>query len=161
MFLCSGILYTHEDVTRNEYYVSKKITSGVAKIHLNLTNNITLGDLNSTRDWLSAKDVVNAIWLILQQNVPDDYIISSGKSKSIEDFVKISFDTIGLYDWGNYISIDTNFVRPKPKVEIVGDNSKLLSIGWKQEISFEEMIKELVIYEIEKNKNIKYKNFIK
>ena len=82
LFLCSGILYTHEDVTRNEYYVSKKITSGVAKIHLNLTNNITLGDLSSTRDWLSAKDVVNAIWLILQQNVPDDYIISSGKSKS-------------------------------------------------------------------------------
>ena len=155
VYSVSGILYTHEDVSRDEYYVSKKITSGVAKIHLGLLDKITLGDITSTRDWLSAKDVVNGIWMSLQQEKPQDYIISSGKSKSIEDFLRLSFEYIEIYDWKKYISIDPSLIRPKKDVEIVGDNSRITSISWKQTISFDEMVKELIKYEIEKLKNEK------
>lgn len=153
VFACSGILYTHEDVTRDEYYVSKKITKGVAKIHLGSKEKITLGDITATRDWLSAKDVVVAMWMILQQTKPEDYIISSGVSKSITDFLSISFNHVEIYDWENYISIDNNLIRPKGNIEIVGDNSRLLSIGWSQTISFEQMVIELLKHEINKNKN--------
>lgn len=153
VFACSGILYTHEDVTRDEYYVSKKITKGVAKIHLGSKEKITLGDITSTRDWLSAKDVVVAMWMILQQTKPEDYIISSGVSKSITDFLSIAFNHIEIYDWENYISIDNNLIRPKGNIEIVGDNRRLLSIGWLQTISFEQMVIELLKHEINKNKN--------
>ena len=152
VYAVSGILYTHEDVSRDEYYVSKKITSGVAKIHLGLSNIITLGDITATRDWLSAKDVVNGIWMCLQQNEPQDYIISSGKSKSIEDFLSLSFSCIEIYDWKKYISIDPSLIRPKKETKIVGDNSRLISIGWEQTISFEQMVEELINYEIEKIK---------
>jgi len=150
VFACSGILYTHEDVTRDEYYVSKKITKGVAKIHLGSKEKIILGDITATRDWLSAKDVVVAMWMILQQTKPEDYIISSGVSKSITDFLSIAFNHVEIYDWENYISIDNNLIRPKGNVEIVGDNSRLLSIGWSQTISFEQMVIELLKHEINK-----------
>lgn len=153
VFACSGILYTHEDVTRDEYYVSKKITKGVAKIHLGSKEKIVLGDIAATRDWLSAKDVVVAMWMILQQTKPEDYIISSGVSKSITDFLSIAFNHVEIYDWENYISIDNNLVRPKGNIEIVGDNSRLLSIGWSQTVSFEQMVIELLKHEINKNKN--------
>lgn len=153
VFACSGILYTHEDVTRDEYYVSKKITKGVAKIHLGSKEKITLGDITATRDWLSAKDVVVAMWMILQQTKPEDYIISSGVSKSITDFLSIAFNHVEIYDWENYISIDNNLIRPKGNIEIVGNNRRLLSIGWTQTISFEQMVIELLKHEINKNKN--------
>ena len=122
---------------------------------MGLSDKITLGDIKSTRDWLSAKDVVNGIWMSLQQEKPQDYIISSGKSKSIEDFLRLSFEYIEIYDWKKYISIDPSLIRPKKDVEIVGDNSRITSIGWKQTISFDEMVEELIKYEIEKLKNEK------
>ena len=153
IFACSGILYTHEDVTRNEYYVSKKITKGVASIHLGLSETIILGDIDSSRDWLSAKNVVVAMWMILQQTKPEDYIISSGVSKSITDFLTIAFDHVGIYDWKKYISIDSNLIRSKGNTEMVGDNSRLLSIGWDQTISFESMVIELLNHEINENEN--------
>jgi len=157
IFCCSGILYTHEDVTRDEYYVSKKITSGVAKIHLGLSDSIVLGDLNAKRDWLSAKDAVYAMWMILNQESPRDYIISSGTSKTIEDFLSSSFKQINVNDWKNYVSIDASLIRPTKNIEIVGDNSLLKSIGWEQTISFDSMVEYLVTYEIEKFKNYEYR----
>lgn len=152
IFACSGILYTHEDVTRNEYYVSKKISKGVASIHLGLSDTLTLGNIDSSRDWLSAKDTVRAMWMILQNPNPGDFIVSSGYSKSIRDFLSHSFDLVGMKDWEKYISIDLNLVRPNQGIEIVGDNSKLSSIGWSPEISFGDMVREMVAYEIEKLK---------
>lgn len=153
IFACSGILYTHEDVTRNEYYVSKKITNGVAKIHLGLSDTISLGDLNSSRDWLSAKDAVNAMWYILQENTPDDYIISSGVSKSLKEFISTAFDVVGINDWDQYISIDKSLIRQEKTIKIVGDNTKLTSIGWIPKFTFNDMINELVSYEIKKLNN--------
>jgi GDPmannose 4,6-dehydratase len=152
IFACSGILYTHEGVERNEYYVSKKITNGVVKIHLGLSDSIILGDIDSSRDWLSAKDAVNAMWMIMQENIPDDFIISSGISRTIGDFLSCSFSTIQISNWEKYIKIDSSLTRSKQEVKIVGDNSKLVSIGWKPEFTFENMISELVSYGIEKFK---------
>lgn len=155
IFACSGILYTHEDVTRNEYYFSKKITNGVAKIHLGLSNTISLGDLNSSRDWLSAKDAVNAMWFILQENKPDDYIISSGISRSIKEFISTAFDVVGINNWESYITIDESLIRQEKTIKIVGDNTKLTSIGWKPIFSFQQMIEELVVHEVESLKKSK------
>ena len=153
LYTVSGILYTHEDVSRDEYYVSKKITSGVAKIHLGLSNTIYLGDLNSSRDWLSAKDVVNAMWYILQENKPDDYIISSGISRTIKEFISTSFNVVGINNWHQYVKIDNSLIRQEKITNIVGDNTKLTSIGWKPIFSFQQMIEELVTHEIKKLKN--------
>ena len=105
IFACSGILYTHEDVTRNEYYVSKKIANGVAKIHLELSDNIYLGDIDSTRDWLSAKDAVLAMWMILQEETPNDFIISSGVSRTIKEFLSSAFNSVGIDNWERNIII--------------------------------------------------------
>lgn len=149
IFACSGILYTHEDVTRNEYYVSKKIANGVAKIHLKLSDNISLGDIDSTRDWLSAKDAVLAMWMILQEETPNDFIISSGVSRTIKEFLSSAFNSVGINDWEKYIIKDENLIRPKQNTLIVGDNSRLTSIGWKPIFSFNNMVRELVSYEIE------------
>jgi GDPmannose 4,6-dehydratase len=149
IFACSGILYTHEDVTRNEYYVSKKIANGVAKIHLELSDNIYLGDIDSTRDWLSAKDAVLAMWMILQEETPNDFIISSGVSRTIKEFLSSAFNSVGINDWERYIIKDENLIRPKQNTLIVGDNSRLTSIGWKPIFSFNDMVRELVSYEIE------------
>jgi len=149
IFACSGILYTHEDVTRNEYYVSKKIANGVAKIHLELSDNIYLGDIDSTRDWLSAKDAVLAMWMILQEETPNDFIISSGVSRTIKEFLSSAFNSVGIDNWERYIIKDENLIRPKQNMLIVGDNSRLTSIGWKPIFSFNDMVRELVSYEIE------------
>jgi GDPmannose 4,6-dehydratase len=149
IFACSGILYTHEDVTRNDYYVSKKIANGVAKIHLELSDNISLGDIDSTRDWLSAKDAVLAMWMILQEETPNDFIISSGVSRTIKEFLSSAFNSVGINDWERYIIKDENLIRPKQNMLIVGDNSRLTSIGWKPIFSFNDMVRELVSYEIE------------
>jgi GDPmannose 4,6-dehydratase len=149
IFACSGILYTHEDVTRNDYYVSKKIANGVAKIHLELSDNISLGDIDSTRDWLSAKDAVLAMWMILQEETPNDFIISSGVSRTIKEFLSSAFNSVGINDWERYIIKDENLIRPKQNTLIVGDNSRLTSIGWKPIFSFNDMVRELVSYEIE------------
>jgi len=150
IFACSGILYTHEDVTRNEYYVSKKISKGVAEINLGISDSIILGDIDASRDWLSAKDVVRAIWMILQQESPRDFVISSGVSRTIKDFISSSFGTVNISDWEKYISIDQDLIRSKQKVKIVGDNSDLSSIGWSPEISFQQMVEELVLHEVKK-----------
>ena len=150
IFACSGILYTHEDVTRDDYYVSKKIAKGAAEIHLGLSDKIILGDLDASRDWLSAKDTVRAMWTILQQEYPRDFIVSSGVSRTIRDFISNSFSTVGISDWEKYISVDQELIRPKQKVKIVGNNSNLISIGWSSEIQFQQMIKELVLHEVKK-----------
>jgi GDPmannose 4,6-dehydratase len=153
IFACSGILYTHEDVTRDDYYVSKKIARGVAEIHLGLSDNIILGDIDASRDWLSAKDTVRAMWTILQQEYPRDFIVSSGVSRKIRDFISSSFESVKISDWGKYISIDQDLIRPKQEVRIVGNNSDLVSVGWKPKFTFNDMINELVSYEIQRLNN--------
>jgi len=154
IFGCTGILYNHESELRGLEMVSRKITNGVAKIHLGLTDKITLGNLDAIRDWGYAGDFVNAMWMILQHDKPDDYIISTGISRTIREFLDISFNVIGINDWSNYIIIDKNFIRPQESFPLVGDNSKLKSLGWSPEISFHKMIKEMVLNDINKLKII-------
>jgi GDPmannose 4,6-dehydratase len=120
---------------------------------LGLSDTISLGDLNSSRDWLSAKDAVNAMWYILQENTPDDYIISSGVSRSLKEFISTAFDVVGINDWDQYISIDKSLIRQEKTIKIVGDNTKLTSIGWIPKFTFNDMINELVSYEIKKLNN--------
>ena len=120
---------------------------------MGLSDTISLGDLNSSRDWLSAKDAVNAMWHILQENTPDDYIISSGVSKSLKEFISTAFDVVGINDWNQYISIDESLIRQEKTIKIVGDNTKLTSIGWIPKFTFNDMINELVSYEIKKLNN--------
>lgn len=148
LFCCSGILYNHESEFRRRNVVTKKIVQGVVNIKLGIKEKIVLGNLNSRRDWSSAKDFVHAMWLILQQDNPDDYILSSNSINTVENLLDVAFNHVGIKDWNNYIEIDKSFFRECETIDLIGDNSKIKSIGWEPKLSFEEMIKEWVNYEL-------------
>lgn len=150
-FICSGILFNHESPRRGIEFVTRKITDGVARIHLGLKKDITLGNLDAKRDWGYAEDYVNAMWLMLQQSVPDDFVIASGKNHSIRDLVEIAFKEIGIDDWDKYVKTDPKFVRPADVDILLGDSSKAKKIlGWEAKVSLEEMIKRMVQIDIER-----------
>ena len=141
MFICSGILFNHESPRRGIEFVTRKITDGVARIHLGLKDNITLGNLDAKRDWGFAKDYVEAMWLMFQQKSPDDFVIASGKNHSVKDLVRAAFDEIGISEWEKYVKTDPRFVRPADVDVLLGDYSKAKKIlGWEPKISFEQMI---------------------
>ena len=148
LFVCSGILYNHESRFRDISMVTRKITNGVAKIHLGLSDNIELGNLDAVRDWGYAPDYCEAMWKILQHDTPDDYIISSGKGRTIEDFLGVAFDVIGITDWKKYVTVNEKFVRPVEPFTLIGDNSKLKGIGWEPETIFEDMVELMVKFDI-------------
>lgn len=150
IFACSGILYNHESTLRDISMVTRKITNGVAKIHLGLSDNIELGNLDAVRDWGYASDYCEGMWTILQHDKADDYIISSGVSRTIKDFLDVAFSVVGITSWDKYVTINEKFVRPVESFTLVGDNSKLKSIGWKPKTTFEEMLREMVSFDIEK-----------
>ena len=149
MFACSGILYNHESEFRRRGVVTKKIVSGVAKISLGLENKIILGNLDSRRDWSSAKDFVEAMWLILQHSSPDDYILSSNEIKTVRDLLQTAFDIVGISNWEKFIEVEDSLFRPCESVDLIGDNTKIKSIGWNPKISFREMIEQMIKHEIE------------
>lgn len=153
IFGCTGILYNHESELRGLEMVSRKITNGVAKISLGLSNKITLGDLDVIRDWGYVSDYCEAMWMILHHDRPDDYIISSGIPKTIKDFLDSAFNVVGINDWSKYVGVDKRFVRPIEKYPLVGDNTKLKSIGWSPKTSFNKMVKTMVLYDIKELKN--------
>lgn len=145
MFIGSGILFNHESPRRGIEFVTRKITDGVARIHLGLKKEIILGNLDAKRDWGYAEDYVYAMWLMLQHSEPDDFVIASGKNHSIRDLVKIAFKEIGIDDWEKYIKTDPKFIRPTDVDVLLGDASKAKKIlGWELKVSFEEMIKKMV-----------------
>ena len=150
IFACSGILYNHESTLRDISMVTRKITSGVASIHLGHSNNIELGNLDAVRDWGHAKDYCEAMWVMLQHDKGDDYIISSGEGHTIRDFLDAAFDVVGITSWEKYITINEDFIRPVETFTLVGNNSKLEDIGWQAKITFEEMVKEMVLFDIDK-----------
>ncbi|KKK77167.1 hypothetical protein LCGC14_2856320, partial [marine sediment metagenome] len=113
MFNCSGILFNHESERRGHEFVTRKISDGVARIKLGLSDSISLGNLEAKRDWGCAKNYVRAMWLMLQQDKPDDYVIASGESHSIKDFLDVAFEYIGIDDWSSYIKQDPRFMRVK------------------------------------------------
>jgi len=149
MFACNGILFNHESERRGREFVTRKIANGVAAIKLGVASHITLGTLDSLRDWGYAPDYVEAMWLMLQQNEPDDFVISTGISHSIRDFLDLAFLEIGIPDWSNYINQDPRFMRPAEIDCLRGDSSKAAEVlGWSPSVDFKELVRRMVRSEI-------------
>jgi len=145
MFACSGILFNHESERRGIEFVTRKISDGVARIHLGLQDKIMLGNLDSYRDWGYAPDYCEAMWLMLQQNEPDDYVISTGETHSIRDFIDVAFQEIGILNWDKHIGQDPRFMRPAEVDVLRGDSTKAQTkLGWKPKTSFRELVEKMV-----------------
>ena len=145
MFACSGILFNHESERRGLEFVTRKITNGVAKIHLGLADHISLGNLDAQRDWGYAPDYVEAMWLILQQDTPDDYVVATNCTYSIRDFLDEAFLTIGISDWEPYIKIDPQFIRPAEVDVLRGNASKAYKqLDWSPKTDFKQMVHIMV-----------------
>ena len=145
MFATSGILFNHESERRGIEFVTRKITDGVARIHLGLEDKITLGNLDAKRDWGYSPDYCEAMWLMLQQDKPDDYVISTGETHSIRDFLDVAFQNIGVTNWTGYVGQDERFMRPAEVDVLRGDSTKAQTeLGWKPKTSFEDMVSKMV-----------------
>ncbi len=149
MFACSGILFNHESERRGIEFVTRKITDGIARIHLGLQDKIMLGNLDSYRDWGYAPDYCEAMWLMLQQDTPDDYVISTGETHSIREFLDAAFKHIGIDDWSNYVGQDPRFMRPAEVDVLRGDSTKAqTNLNWKPKTSFEDLVGKMVSNDI-------------
>ena len=149
MFACSGILFNHESERRGIEFVTRKITNGIAKIHLGLADNISLGNLDAKRDWGYAPDYVKAMWLMLQQDKPDDFVISTNTTKSIREFLDEAFQCIGIVNWEPYVNIDPKFIRPAEVDILKGDYTKAkVQLGWEPITSFSDMVKIMIANDI-------------
>lgn len=152
MFACSGILFNHESPRRGVEFVTRKVTDAVARIKLGQQKELRMGNLDSKRDWGFAGDYVKAMWLMLQQDKPDDFVISTGETHTVEELVEIAFSHAGL-NWRDYIVIDPKFVRPAEVDLLLGDCTKAKEkLGWKLEVGFEQLVKMMVDSDLEKLK---------
>jgi GDPmannose 4,6-dehydratase len=144
MFACSGILFNHESPRRGLEFVTRKVTDGVARIKMGLTDRLNLGNLEACRDWGFAGDYVRAMWLMLQQDEPDDYVIATGVSHSVKKLVETAFGHAGL-DWQRYVRIDPALKRPAEVDHLIGDASKGRRVlGWTPSVTFEQLIAMMV-----------------
>ena len=149
MFACSGILFNHESERRGIEFVTRKISDGVARIKLGLANDITLGNLDAKRDWGYAPDYVEAMWLMLQQDNPGDYVIATGETHSIRDFLTAAFNHVGIEDWSKYIKQDPRFMRPAEVDVLRGDSSgAYLHMDWRPKTNFKELVKKMVDHDL-------------
>jgi GDPmannose 4,6-dehydratase len=157
MFACSGILFNHESERRGIEFVTRKISDGVARIKLGLADHISLGNLDAKRDWGYAPDYAEAMWLMLQQDTPDDYIVATGETYSIRDFLKAAFNYVGITDWEKYIKQDPRFMRPA-EVDVLRGNYKKAEekLGWKPKTTFTELVEKMVSNDLNllQNQNI-------
>ena len=150
MFAVSGILFNHESERRGHEFVTRKISDGVAKIHLGLADTLSLGNTKARRDWGYSPDFVEAMWLMLQQDVPTDYVIATGEVNSVENFLDIAFGEIGITDWTPYVKKDDKFFRPAEVDVLRGNWSKAeKELGWKPKTNFEQLVKKMVKNDIE------------
>ncbi len=148
LFSCSGILFNHESPLRNENFVSRKITSSIARIIFKKQKSLTLGSINSKRDWGYAEDYVEAMWKMLQQKKPQDFVIGTGKIHSVKDFVKIAFDYVGL-DYKKYVKFDKKFMRPKDNIILKADFKKAKKIlNWSPKTNFKQLVHKMVDFDI-------------
>jgi GDPmannose 4,6-dehydratase len=144
MFACSGILFNHESPRRGENFVTRKVTRGVAQILSGRIEKLKLGNLEARRDWGHARDYVRAMWLMLQQDEPDDFVVATGEHRTVRELVVMAFGMVGL-DWEKYVEIDKAFIRPSEVNDLQGDASKARQrLGWEPTISFEQMIREML-----------------
>lgn len=141
----SGILFNHESARRGAEFVTRKITQAAARISLGLQDVVKLGNLDARRDWGFAGDYVEAMWLMLQQPTADDYIIATGKTHSIRDFLSVAFATAGIDDWEPYVVVDPALFRPAEVVDVVGDSTKAREVlGWQPRVTFPELVAMMV-----------------
>lgn len=144
LFACSGILFNHESPRRGLEFVTHKVTYGAARIKLGLANELRLGNLEAQRDWGYAGDYVRAMWLMLQQDEPDDYVIATGKTHSVRRLCEVAFDCVGL-NWQDYVVVDEKFYRPAEVDLLVGDSTKgRIKLGWEPTVSFEDLVAMMV-----------------
>lgn len=145
MFNVSGILFNHESERRGIEFVTRKITDGVARIHLGLSDYITLGNLDAKRDWGYSPDYVESMWMMLQQSDPDDYVIATGKEHTIREFLDAAFTAVDITDWEKYVLQDERYMRPAEVAVLCGDSTKAKEkLGWTPTTPFEEMVRRMV-----------------
>ncbi len=150
LFAVSGILFNHESPRRGLEFVTRKVTDGVARIKLGLAKELRLGNLDARRDWGFAGDYVQAMWLMLQQDSPDDYVIATGEAHSVQELVEIAFEQAGL-EWQSSVKLDKAFIRPAEVDLLIGDPSKAKKqLGWTPTVSFQQMIRMMVDADIER-----------
>ncbi|MBN1660218.1 MAG: GDP-mannose 4,6-dehydratase [Anaerolineae bacterium] len=150
LFACSGILFNHESPRRGLEFVTRKVTHGAALIKLGMARDLKLGNLDSERDWGYAGDYVRAMWLMLQQDEPDDYVVGTGKTHSVRRLCEIAFGCLGL-DYQDYVRVDPRFLRPAEVDQLVSDPGKACRVlGWQPEVSFEGLIERMVTSDLKR-----------
>ncbi|MDP3723064.1 MAG: GDP-mannose 4,6-dehydratase [Candidatus Omnitrophota bacterium] len=150
LFAVNGILFNHESPRRGETFVSRKITRGIARIKAGLDKKLYLGNVKAKRDWGYAPDYVQAMWMMLQQDTPDDYVIATGQSHSVEEFLTEAFKHAGLGDWRPYVETDPCYFRPTEVDNLIGDASKAeRMLGWKPTVNFQELVSIMVDADLE------------
>lgn len=154
MFACSGILFNHESPRRGLEFVTRKISHAVARISLGKQDKLELGNLDSKRDWGFAGDYVEAMWMMLQKSQPDDYVVATGETHSVREFVEIAFSTVGISDWQKHVISNVGaHLRPAEVDHLIGDASKAKAeLGWKPKTSFKELVEMMVKSDIELEK---------
>jgi GDPmannose 4,6-dehydratase len=150
LFACSGILFNHESPRRGKEFVTRKITDAVARIKFGLQEKLTLGNLDACRDWGFAGDYVRAMWLMLQQDKPDDYVVATGEKHSVREFAELAFAEAGL-DWRDHVEVDSRLLRPAEVYSLLGDCSKARrQLGWEPAVSFRELVGMMVAADLER-----------
>lgn len=151
LYACSGILFNHEGPRRGVEFVTRKVTNAAARIRLGLQDEVVMGNLDAKRDWGYAGDYVKAMWLMLQQPVPDDYVIATGETHTIEELVQLAFAEVGIDDWKKYVRQDPKFFRPAEVDLLIGDASKAREqLGWEPEVTFPELVKMMVAHDLQR-----------
>lgn len=160
LFACSGILFNHESPRRGQEFVTRKITSAAARIKLGLAKDVELGNMDARRDWGYAGDYVRAMWLMLQQDRPDDYVIATGETRSVREFVKAAFECHGL-DYEDYVVVNKHLYRPAEIGELKGDFTKAeQELGWRPHVKFEELVEMMVKADFDRLKPAKEANSV-
>ena len=153
MYACGGILFNHEGPRRAPEFVTRKISIGVARISLGLQDDISLGNLEAERDWGYAGDYVEGMWMMLQQPEPDDYVLATGETHSIREFLDLAFNEVGIDDWSRYVKQDPRYMRPAEVDRLIGDASKAREVlGWRPKVTFSELVKMMVAHDLEVEK---------
>jgi len=149
LFACSGILFNHESPRRGENFVTRKVTRGIGQILAGKADKLRLGNMDAKRDWGHARDYVEAMWLMLQEDTADDYVIATGEMRSVRDFVAAAFAMVGL-DWQKYVVVDEAYMRPADVHELRGDASKAMKVlGWKPKTTFDELVHEMLEHDLD------------
>ncbi len=154
LFAVSGILFNHESPRRGLEFVTRKISYEIARIKMGLSERLVLGNLDAKRDWGYAPDYVEAMWLMLQQDKPEDYVIATGETHSVREFVQLAFAVVGISNWQNYVERDPRFMRPAEVEMLVGDASKAKKkLGWQPKTSFQELVQIMVEADLKRLEN--------